>query len=62
MLGIGEMPNDGKAFSLSELNSIIAAHGTISSELRNDFLTILKKVGIEHMIDHVELVFYSNNC
>lgn len=59
---LGELPNCGKAVTLSEFNNLISKYGSISASLKAEFLDVLRKVGLEHMIDKVELVIYSDNC
>jgi hypothetical protein len=58
---LGELPHYGKAVTLSEFSKINAEYGSISANLKSEFLDALRKVGLEHMIDKVELIIYSDN-
>lgn len=58
---LGEIENFGKLLTLTEFKELEKKHGFISSDLKNEFLEVLTKVGVPHLIDKVELIIYSDN-
>ena len=57
----GEIENFGKLLTLTKFKELEKKHGFISSDLKNEFLEVLTKVGVPHLIDKVELIIYSDN-
>jgi len=58
---IGEVNSAAKMISISEIDVISQKYGVISDKRRDKFLEVLKDLNLEHYIDHVELIFYSDH-
>ena len=57
----GEFPNAGKMATYQEIKQLCAKEENITKEDKEAILEVLKKYNLEHLIDKVELIIYSDN-
>lgn len=58
---LGELPHSGKMATYQEIKQLCEKEEIITKEDKQAILEVLKQYNLEHLIDKVEVVIYSDN-